>query len=638
MLLGVVICSAVIFLYMQVVSRIWPPRQPAPTSTTEPAESTPAQPAVISPQAPPAAPATAPAAPAAPTTPAARPTTPPAKVVTAPVLPEQPVKDDIVCETTRFRAVLTNRGAAIKSITLRDYYLFPQDDPQPGKGDLKLITEIEKDKFSLTMAAQDGVGNLDTVVWQYVPNCPVPEGFTKAERFLTRLSERNLDITKTFLFREPEQAKDGSGPVRGRDIQIQIDVRNLGTEAASFAYRVRSAAGIVPEPDMPPTFPIEQRQSRDVAAVACGLESDNSAELEEFGIKKVKDGSYTYHSAKARLVYAGVKNRYFAAVLQPLTEQAGIRSVLLERISENNITASLDLTTEQIPAGGTGSRRFLLLVTPRLPERLREYKGYHFGALLHQGMLGPIKKVLTWLLQMFHKVIPNYGVAIILLTLCVRGMLHPLTRKSQRAMFKMQKLQPLVKATQEKYKHDKRLQQQETMKLYREHGANPFGGCLPMLLQLPIFIGLWRSLYENANLRHAPFILWIQDLSKADNLFDLPAALPVLGSSFNLLPLLCAIVMVVQQKLSPKSKDPQAQQQQKIMMFMPVFFAVMLYSMPAGLMMYFLCSSSFGLLEQQWIRRGMQQASEAEPAPAPVPVEPKRQKPAPQKRKKRRRR
>ena len=636
---GLLLCLLAIFLYMRfVVPRVQPkpaPAPPAPTAPQKPTPAAPHKPASIG---------------------AARPTTLPAKPTTLPAkpapkvaaLPEQEVKDDIVVETGLLRVVLTNRGAAVKSVTLRDFYLFPQDDPIPGQGDLTLVTEIEKDKLSLAMFEEKDAGKLGSVVWQHVPDVPVPEGFSGAAQFKTVSAELGLEFTKTFLFREPEKADDSKKLVRGRDIELKIDVRNLRDEAASFAYRLRCAAGIVPEPpyrkpEEKPAVPLEQRKSRDVSAVVCQVKGDE-AELETFSRGKTFSNDAPepsrYESASARLLYAGVKNRYFVAIARPMGSDGELIAVHVEDVGENNVAAVLELTSQKIPAGGTASRRFMFLVTPRVAERLREYdKTYQFEALLDPGMLGPIKKVLTWLLGAFYGVIPNYGVAIILLTLCVRVLLHPLTLKSQKAAHKMQQIQPLLKAAKEKYKHDKQLQQKETMKIMREQGANPLGGCLPVLLQLPIFIGLWRSLYENASLRHAPFFLWIEDLSKSDSLVMFTSKLPILGQSFNLLPLLCAAVMIVQHKLMPKSADPQAQQTQKMMMFMPVVFAVMLYSMPAGLMIYFFCSSLFGLIEQQFIRRRLQMAAAALPSgPAPVPVEPKHQKRVPQKRKKRRRR
>ncbi len=635
------------FLYMKFVL---PWAQQSESTSEEAAPTAPASPQTPAPQNPaPAVPTTQPAAPV-------NPTTQPAKVEqTISALPAQVVNDDIVVKTGRFRVVFTNRGAAIKSVTLLEFNRYPPGGPEPGQGNLELLTEIQPGKLSLAMSAGKGTDKLDTVAWKHVPNVPVPEGYAAAVQFTTTSPERRLKFTKTFLFRQPvdgesgkafveDKAKEGDwldGFVRGRHVELKIDVKNLSGVKTEFAYRLRSAAGIVPEPpyrkpEENPAPSLEQRASRDVEAVVGEQKKGDDADLETFAAGKE---SQRHDSVTKQLLYAGVKNRYFVAVVRPLAKSQLI-AVHVDKIGENNVASTLELTTQEIPAGDTATRRFMFLVAPRMAGPLREYDAkYQFEALLDPGVLGPIKKVLTWLLSAFYSVIPNYGVAIILLTLCVRALLHPLTLKSQKAAHKMQKIQPLLKAAKEKYKHDKQLQQKETMKIMREQGANPLGGCLPMLLQFPIFIGLWRSLYENASLRHAPFFLWIEDLSKSDSLVMFTSDVLVLGKSFNLLPLLCATVMIVQHKLMPKSADPQAQQTQKMMMFMPILFAVMLYGMPSGLMIYFFCSSLFGLIEQQFIRRRLHAASAAELpfGPASVPVETKKQKRSPQKRKKRRR-
>ncbi len=585
-----------------------------------------------------------------PTTAAAQATTGPAQAVTKiEKLPEQKVEDDIECETGLFRIVLTNRGAAVKSITLRDFYTFPQKNPQKGQGDLRLITEIEKGKLSLTMADVRGAGKLDTTVWEHVPNCPVPKGCSKAVQFRAVIPERSLEVVKTFGLRDPE-VKDGVQR-RGRDLQLEIVVKNHGDHPAMFQYRLRSAAGIVPEPQGPPMYPgdlrrerteLEQRQSRDIEAVVGGLAGDE-VKLETYSAGKVKDKPTTHTGQAARPIYAGVKNRYFAAVLEPLSSQDEISAVRIEKVGEHNVAATLEIASERIGPGVTSTKTFMLFVAPRIPDVLRDYPDHHFEELLAYSWPRPITRLLSWLLRAFGKVTPNYGWAIVLLTILVRSVLHPLTLKSQKSAHKMQKIQPLISAAKEKYKHDKRQQQQEVMKIMREKGANPLGGCLPMLLQLPIFIGLWRALYQNASLRHAPFILWINDLSKADNLFSLSSPLPIIGRSFNLLPLLCAAAMIVNHKMmGTKSQDPQTQQQQKIMMIMPVVFAFLLYGMPSGLMVYFLMSSIFGIVEQRFIRKRLDAlAAETVTESPAVPVEPKReqkrQKPAPHRRKKRRR-
>jgi YidC/Oxa1 family membrane protein insertase len=593
-----------------------------------------------------------PTTPVASTNPTTRPaeTTRPATVPTVKPVAAQEVNDAILCETELFRVALTNRGAGIKSIILRDFYTYPQDETTDGNGDLRLINEIEPGQLSCTLREAGGEGDLDTVVWEHVPKWPVPKGFLHAIRFRTRLAERGLEISKTYLFKQPTRDEGSERAVGGRDIQVVLQVTNLGAKETLFRYRLRSVAGMAPEPGVSRLFPddldrerdeIEKRESRDIEAVIGGL-SESEVELETYGTGKVKDGPFRYTSAKAPPVYAGVKNRYFAAVISPLSAERGIVAVEVSKIAKHNITAEIEVSTGQIGAGATVTRRYMLLVVPRIPEVLADYpKELHVEELLAYSWPAPITRWLSMLLKSFNSFTGNYGLAIILLTLCVRVVLHPLTLKSQKSAFKMQKVQPLLKAAKEKFKNDKKQFQQEQMRIMREQGVNPLGGCLPMLLQLPILMGLWRALYQNAGLRHSPFMLWMNDLSKADNLFTFSDGAPLVGGmSFNLLPLLVAVAMIANQKmLTPPSADPQQQQQQKIMKMMPLIFCVMLYSMPSGLMLYFLCSTGFGVAEQYWIRRKLNLATEAVTEDAAVPTEQRRerkQKSAPQRRRKRR--
>ena len=149
-------------------------------------------------------------------------------------------------------------------------------------------------------------------------------------------------------------------------------------------------------------------------------------------------------------------------------------------------------------------------------------------------------------------------------------------------MFRMQQLQPMISQLKEKYKHDKQRMGKEQMLLFKKHGANPMSGCLPMLLQLPVFFALFRTLQLSFEMRQAPFLLWVNDLSKPDTLLNLPFTIPFLGNGLNILPLIMTGASFAQMKLMPKvpAADPQAQAQQKMMSFMPIMFAFILYNMP----------------------------------------------------------
>ena len=192
----------------------------------------------------------------------------------------------------------------------------------------------------------------------------------------------------------------------------------------------------------------------------------------------------------------------------------------------------------------------------------------------------------------------NYGIAIILLTMLVRGLMFPLGRKQALAAQKMQTLQPLLKELQDRYKDDKERLTKETFALYKQHGVNPVGGCLPALIQLPIFVGLWQALNTSFPLRHESF-LWIRDLAAPDMMFHFPVEIPFLGNWFNLLPFLVVGLMLIQTKLfAPPPTTPEAEMQQKMMKYMMIFMGFMFYKVPSGLGIYFITSSLWAIGER----------------------------------------
>jgi len=203
----------------------------------------------------------------------------------------------------------------------------------------------------------------------------------------------------------------------------------------------------------------------------------------------------------------------------------------------------------------------------------------------------PIKTGLLWGMNALNKVVRNYGVAIMLLTVIVRIIFWPITHKGTESMRKMQALQPQMKAIQEKFKDNPQRMQQETMKFYKENKVNPMGGCLPMLVQIPVFIALFTVLRSAIELRFSGF-LWVSDLSEPENLFA--GMIPVVGS-LNLLPLLMSATMVWQQKMTPSGGDPQQQKMMAVMM--PVMMLFFFYTMPSGLVLYWTTSNLIMIIQ-----------------------------------------
>jgi YidC/Oxa1 family membrane protein insertase len=208
-------------------------------------------------------------------------------------------------------------------------------------------------------------------------------------------------------------------------------------------------------------------------------------------------------------------------------------------------------------------------------------------------------------MMFLRKFIPNYGWIIILMSVITKILFYRLTHKSFKSMKDMQKLQPKIKELQNKYKDNKEELQKRTMKLYKEAGVNPLGGCLPLVFQMPVFIALFGALRNTIELRNAPFMLWINDLSSPDVLFNFGFTVPFLGDSFHLLPILMGGAMVLQSKLggSPTGGSAPPGQTKMMTTMMPILFTFMFYSMPSGLVLYWIVNNILTILQQYYAHR-----------------------------------
>jgi YidC/Oxa1 family membrane protein insertase len=213
-----------------------------------------------------------------------------------------------------------------------------------------------------------------------------------------------------------------------------------------------------------------------------------------------------------------------------------------------------------------------------------------------------LAKPFLYALKFFYKYIHNYGVAIIIITVILKALFYPLTNASYKSMKEMQKLQPKMEALKEKFKNDRDAMNKAVMELYKTHKVNPMGGCLPMVVQIPVFFALYKALMFSIELRHAPFILWVKDLSAPDALFGvIPQGLPFFGGfPIGPLPLLMGVTMVIQQKMTPSNMDPT---QAKMMMALPFIFTFMFLNFPSGLVLYWLVNNILTIAQQAYINR-----------------------------------
>lgn len=314
----------------------------------------------------------------------------------------------------------------------------------------------------------------------------------------------------------------------------------------------------------------------------------------------------------ADVEWVGYKGKYFLVALKPETGPEFNRSDVWLYGVEKDYRFGLTVPRFEMASGAVQNRAFQVYMGPMeltslgrawptLPTALRFFDSV--------DIMDAFAKMLLRILNWFHRyTIANYGVAIILLTVLVRTIMYPLTLKSMKNMKKMQALAPEMEKMREKYKDDQQEISKRMMELYKERGVNPLGGCFPMLLQMPVFIALYRMLWNAFELRGAPF-LWVKDLSQPDHLFHMPwlKSLPFVGTYleyFNLLPILMGIAMVVSVKIMPASGPAQNPTQKMMMTFMPVFFAIICYPMAAGLNLYVLTSTLLGMLQQRFVRAG----------------------------------
>jgi YidC/Oxa1 family membrane protein insertase len=242
---------------------------------------------------------------------------------------------------------------------------------------------------------------------------------------------------------------------------------------------------------------------------------------------------------------------------------------------------------------------------PKIPERLAEISpGLERAVDFGYSWLEPLTRFFHWFLMFLYGFIPNYGVAIIILTVMVRVVTLPIMQKQMKSMERMRELQPRLKEIQEQHKENRQRQSEEQMKLYKEEGVNPLGGCLPMLLQFPVFIGLFYALQSTIALRHAPFMLWITDLSAPEELFIIPG----LEVPVRVLPIVMGASMLIQQRMTPMTgMDPV--QARMMTTVMPLMMTVLFYQFPSGLVLYWMISNFLGIGHQLWVRKSREKES-----------------------------
>ncbi len=298
-----------------------------------------------------------------------------------------------------------------------------------------------------------------------------------------------------------------------------------------------------------------------------------------------KDSGEPHSLKNAGVKYFGVDHHYFLTLVESLAKTSSLQlahGVLDQRGCQ--VTFVSGDQQGNLPSGQSTTIEYHTYFGPKDLGILKAQDATLESAM-HLGAFSFIGRPLLAAIEGFHRVVKNYGLAIVLLTICLKIVFYPLVKASSTSMHKMKKLNPQMQAIKDRFKDDKQRQQQELMKFMVSNKINPMKGCLPILPQIPVFFAFYQVLQSSIQLRHAPFFLWIHDLSSMD---------PYLVT-----PILMGCAMFVQQKLTPTTGMDKTQE--KVMMFMPIMFTAMMLTLPAGLTLYMLTNTVIGIAQQKWL-------------------------------------
>ena len=484
------------------------------------------------------------------------------QIIPTPTISDNELKE-IVVESNAFRAVFTNRGAELLSWQLKDHL---DDVGQPVE--LVPLSLPPEEPWPLSLAFED-------------------ENLTRfAHEALYRVNTTNLqldDRTDSLDF----DYENSEGLRISKTLEF-----DPATDPYGFRLTVQASTGgvpLVPTMKWGPALGGVESQVSGIAyregprGVIYGRVLENNIVQEPDVVRVSASQAFGQSVYQGQMAFLGVDNHYFIAVALPGMQEASIqyRPVPLPPHDPDGDPRDLMAFDLTVPGGITSLPMFLGpkdfdILQASNPNLVRAIEFGWFSWLVV-----PLHKSLTWV----HSYVGNYGWSIIILTLIINVIIFPLRHKSVVSMRKMQKIQPEVKAIQERYKNmkmtEKQKMNQEIMSLYRDRGVNPASGCLPMLLTMPILFAFYRLLSMAIEIRGAPFIAWITDLSAHDPMYITPI---VMGAS-----------MVLQQRMTPSQADPM---QQKMMMLMPIVFTALFLYAPAGLVLYWLTSNAIAIGQQ----------------------------------------
>jgi len=471
---------------------------------------------------------------------------------------------DILVTTDKYEARISEQGAAITSFRLKDH-----QDRVGEKGNmLELVPAVIKAGTTRLHFEDSRLGGVHKALFS-VGNQPSNLIVDSEKQSLTLAwnGTDGVDVVKTYTFYKSTYLID---------LEIAIINNTTGT--------------LVEQPAIELIGPRPQKTSYAFEGPSAYINN----ELEQIKIKSIEEKD----KYDGRIQWIALQDRYFLTSLltDPKNEAQLILGATKEVLKNKYVHPPI-----KIEPGQQVVLQHQLFMGPKQMDLLNA-AGKGLGKLLDFGWFDFLARPCLHFLNMIYGVIPNYGLAIIILTIIIKILLWPLGTKSYKSMNEMKRIQPLMAEIREKYKNDKKKQNEEVMNLYRTYKVNPMGGCLPMVLQIPVFFALYRMLYEAIELRHAPFIGWINDLSAPDRLFNFGFSVPLMEPPYGIpvLTLIMGASMFLQQKMSPPMGDPD---QAKMMMAMPIIFTFIFINFSSGLVLYWLVNNVLSIAQQYYIQK-----------------------------------
>ncbi len=549
-----------------------------------------------------------------------------------------------------FALDITNTGAAIEYARLRDFSSRTnKKEPLVALAPVKDYdgsTKLSLASSRLIFIDQSKSAPIGKLGWQ-ISDKRIEKDSSQSVELKTTLFTNKLgnviEVIKTFRV------------VPNQDyIECSVQYKNLTNDQLNLAFDIQSPVGFAKE-----AVRADGRKTTVAYEYKGEIQSDRFGvtNLRKYKVRSLNGDKEAYDKMlftkplDAKVLWAATANKYFGAILWPQQEDITNETVIVDRgeYYDSKIRKGFDLKNQPkvdgsenigftmriygvaLAAGASKTYHFNMYLGPKEKSIFEDNPIYNklgfIQAIDFRMCLGNLFRPLSfWILgfmKILHVIVPNYGLVIIILVLVVRTLLHPLTKKGQVSMMNMSKLAPKMEALKAKYANNKAELNRRMMELYRENGASPMLGILPMLIQMPIWVALYSAIYASIDLRGAEFLpVWITDLSAPDALVHFKAiTIPILGiqiDSFNLLPVLLAIAMYLQQKMMPSasasaSSNPQVAQQQKMMqIMMPVMMLLFLYKAPSGLNLYIMSSVFGGVIEQKIIRKHLKEKQEQE--------------------------